>query len=354
MKCPKCHKEVEKGSLYCPHCLEEIPWVREFDSVETQMKKQQQRKPVKEKKKTGFRLRKPGKKQIILLLIAAAVILGAFCYRQLHTFSALYSYAQRQFEQENYASAIEAVNDALEQKPDNEAANILLSQIMEKQEDLESAILILKPLLGNEETGPDVYRALVRMMIENGQIREAEDLLKDCSREIRRACGEYICEPPTVKLSPGTYTSVQSLEMESDDGEIYYTMDGTIPTEKSQKYTEPITLQEGTVEVKAVCINEYGVMSKVAGGTYVINLQIPKAPKVSPKSGDYEKKTKIKVTVPDGCTAYYAFDSMPDVNSTVYERPISMPEGYHVLNVILVTDSGKVSKATTREYYLQY
>ena len=35
MKCPSCHKEVEKGSLYCPHCLSEIPWVREFDSVET-------------------------------------------------------------------------------------------------------------------------------------------------------------------------------------------------------------------------------------------------------------------------------------------------------------------------------
>ena len=25
MKCPKCHKEVEKGSLYCPYCLSEIP-----------------------------------------------------------------------------------------------------------------------------------------------------------------------------------------------------------------------------------------------------------------------------------------------------------------------------------------
>ena len=23
MKCPKCHKEVEKGSLYCPYCLAE-------------------------------------------------------------------------------------------------------------------------------------------------------------------------------------------------------------------------------------------------------------------------------------------------------------------------------------------
>lgn len=39
MKCPKCHKEVEKGSLYCPYCLAEIPWVREFSTVETLMKR---------------------------------------------------------------------------------------------------------------------------------------------------------------------------------------------------------------------------------------------------------------------------------------------------------------------------
>ena len=42
MKCPSCHKEVEKGSLYCSHCLSEIPWVREFDSVETQLRKKEQ------------------------------------------------------------------------------------------------------------------------------------------------------------------------------------------------------------------------------------------------------------------------------------------------------------------------
>ena len=47
MKCPSCHKEVEKGSLYCPHCLSEIPWVREFDSVETQLKKRNSRTQVK-------------------------------------------------------------------------------------------------------------------------------------------------------------------------------------------------------------------------------------------------------------------------------------------------------------------
>ena len=51
MKCPKCHKEVEKGSLYCPYCLAEIPWVREFSTVETLMKKEQQNRPSEKKQK---------------------------------------------------------------------------------------------------------------------------------------------------------------------------------------------------------------------------------------------------------------------------------------------------------------
>lgn len=53
MKCPKCHKEVEKGSLYCPYCLAEIPWVREFSTVETLMKKEQQNRPSEKKQKTA-------------------------------------------------------------------------------------------------------------------------------------------------------------------------------------------------------------------------------------------------------------------------------------------------------------
>lgn len=51
MKCPKCHKEVEEGSLYCPYCLAEIPWVREFSTVETLMKKEQQNRPSEKNRK---------------------------------------------------------------------------------------------------------------------------------------------------------------------------------------------------------------------------------------------------------------------------------------------------------------
>ena len=118
MKCPKCHKEVERGSLYCPYCLAEIPWVKEFDSVETLMKKEQQNRPPQKKSKFKYfnklkkwkrkkrYIRHISKKQLICLVAFAAILLGALCYRQLHSFSALYSGAKRQYEQQNFERAL--------------------------------------------------------------------------------------------------------------------------------------------------------------------------------------------------------------------------------------------------------
>lgn len=117
MKCPKCHKEVEKGSLYCPYCLSEIPWVREFDTVETLMKKKQQNRSSEKKHKSkiikyfGRRKRKKlkfSKKQLLCLFLCALILTGFFCYLQLNTFSALYSRAKKQYKQQNYEEARES------------------------------------------------------------------------------------------------------------------------------------------------------------------------------------------------------------------------------------------------------
>ena len=125
MKCPKCHKEVEKGSLYCPYCLAEIPWVREFSTVETLMKKEQQNRPSEKKQKTKIikyfkhpkrRKLKFSRKQLLCLLLCAATLLGFFCYRQLNTFSALYSRAKKQYAQQNYEEAQRIAENALEYK----------------------------------------------------------------------------------------------------------------------------------------------------------------------------------------------------------------------------------------------
>lgn len=363
MKCPKCHKEVEKGSLYCPYCLAEIPWVREFSTVETLMKKEQQNHPSERKHKTEivkyFKHRKRrkltfSKKQILCLLLCTATLLGFFCYRQLNTFSALYSRAKKQYAQQNYEEAQRIVENALDKNPKNEAANLLLAKSMEKSGDTQSALLVLRPFIQNKTTGAGIYKEYVKLLTQEGKINEVRLILKSADRDVQNACAEYICETPVSNLAPGTYTTTQTLELKGNCQKIYYTLDGSTPTRKSKVYTEPIILREGTTEIKAFGVNDKNVESDVISRKYVIVLNAPKAPKVTPKSGDYNKKTEIKITVPDGCKAYYAFDSAPDLNSTVYEQPISMPVGYHKLNVILVAANGKTSKMTTMEYYLQY
>lgn len=211
MKCPKCHKEVEKGSLYCPYCLAEIPWVREFSTVETLMKKEQQNRPSEKKQKTEIikyfkhpkrRKLKFSRKQLLCLLLCAATLLGFFCYRQLNTFSALYSRAKKQYAQQNYEEAQRIAENALDKNPKNEAANLLLAKSMEKSGDKRSALLVLRPFIQNKIAGTGIYKEYVKLLTQEGKTNEVRLILKSADREVQNACAEYICETPVSNPAP--------------------------------------------------------------------------------------------------------------------------------------------------------
>lgn len=54
MKCPYCGEEVKPGTLFCPKCLTEVPWVSEYNTVETlitQKKHEEEKKVCQERKK---------------------------------------------------------------------------------------------------------------------------------------------------------------------------------------------------------------------------------------------------------------------------------------------------------------
>ena len=280
---------------------------------------------------------------------AGVLLLSAVKY-----FFCLIFQGKKQYAQQNYEEAQRIAEYALDKNPKNEAANLLLAKSMEKSGDKRSALLVLRPFIQNKTAGTGIYKEYVKLLTQEGKTNEVRLILKSADREVQNACAEYICETPVSNPAPGTYTTTQTLKLEGNCQKIYYTLDGSTPTRKSKVYTEPIILREGTTELKAFGVNDKNIESDVISRKYVIVLNAPKAPKVTPKSGDYNKKTEIKITVPDGCKAYYAFDSEPDLNSTVYEQPISMPVGYHRLNVILVAANGKTSKMTAMEYYLQY
>lgn len=78
---------------------------------------------------------------------------------------------------------------------------------------------------------------------------------------------------PTFSLASGTYYGNQTLELSStvDGGTIYYTTDGTVPSNTSTKYTTPINLTApSTLTIKAIVMDSKGNLSSVVSHTYNI------------------------------------------------------------------------------------
>lgn len=79
---------------------------------------------------------------------------------------------------------------------------------------------------------------------------------------------------PVISLKAGTYSGTQNarLSTETEDAVIYYTTDGSEPTENSKKYTDPISITRSCT-LKAVAIRN-GVSSSVASAEYNISVQL--------------------------------------------------------------------------------
>lgn len=97
-------------------------------------------------------------------------------------------------------------------------------------------------------------------------------------------------ETPRFDPAAGTFTGAQSatITCATPGSKIYFTTDGSAPTEASPVYTAPIEIKE-TTTINAVCIAPAVPASQVATGTYTI--QPP------PRVVVTEKKLEIKETI---------------------------------------------------------
>lgn len=113
---------------------------------------------------------------------------------------------------------------------------------------------------------------------------------------------------PTFSVEAGTQYNPFSVEIAAEEGAtVYYTLDGTEPTEESTEYTEAIAINKfgTTVTVKAAAVVE-GEWSNVASATYSLKVA---APEFSVKGGVYEKLTGANAlqftTETEGATIHY-------------------------------------------------
>lgn len=80
-----------------------------------------------------------------------------------------------------------------------------------------------------------------------------------------------ISRPPTALTQDGVFDGVDSVKVEfGGPGALYYTTDGSRPTEESEHYTGPITLTE-TCVLRVVCVEEGALPSAALTQSYLLN-----------------------------------------------------------------------------------
>jgi glucosylceramidase len=127
---------------------------------------------------------------------------------------------------------------------------------------------------------------------------------------------------PTFSPAGGTYTAAQSVTLTTttSGASIYYTTDGSVPTETSTLYSKPIAIS-ATTTINAIAAEPPNYLNSTAAtATYTINLPVAATPTFSPAPGTYTAAQSVSLSdTTTGASIYYTTNgSAPTTSSTLY------------------------------------
>ncbi|MCL4442227.1 MAG: chitobiase/beta-hexosaminidase C-terminal domain-containing protein [Firmicutes bacterium] len=158
---------------------------------------------------------------------------------------------------------------------------------------------------------------------------------------------------PTVGATPpgGIYSSDQTVTLASSEpATIYYTTDGSDPTDQSAVYTVPISVAANKT-LKFIAVDLAGNQSPVYTETYVIDTIAPTA-EASPAGGAYNASSPVTLTASEQATIYYTTDGAdPTGQSAVYTGPINITANT-TLKFMAVDLAGNQSPVYTETYVI--
>lgn len=306
------------------------------------------------RKKQIMKRKRQRRRQVIFVLLLLLIAIGAVGYQ--NSYMGIVRSGQKALNNMEYSKAESKFNRAIHKNERRPEAYTGLASIYIKQEDLVGAETVFLTAIEAQPANADLYEAAIQFYIDTKQMDKISALLDRCDEEeVFEQLKDYVSNAPEFSLDEGTYEEVQQVSLSSAGETIYYTLDGTDPTTSSKRYKEPILLNEGSNEVRAISVNKKGVPSLIVSRTYQIDIPVVDAPAVTPSTGQYDKDTQISIQVPDGYTAYYTLDGTdPTTASTLYTGPIDMPEGTTIFCAVLVNGQGKTTQITKRNYMLEY
>ena len=136
--------------------------------------------------------------------------------------------------------------------------------------------------------------------------------------------GEAASADPAPKCTVTSVSSGKKLTLSSASGTIYYTTNGSAPTEESMKYTGPITVTNG-ITVRAIAISgNYSSGKEIRYTVTIPQTTTPTAAVSGTSDGGYVASgSTVTLAAASGATIYYTTDgSAPASDSAVYSAPI--------------------------------
>ena len=379
MKCLSCEKEIMDGSNYCSFCGKPTSIVPEYNIFEDEdiniilqtVEEEKRQKDNDEAKKKAEILKKKeelklaveqelkkrrGARVTVSIIIIVCVLLvaaGIFTKITIDNKNAnSYSYHMNQAEKfedlVDYDQAIIHYKKAMELEPKDLTVRLKLVDVYFEIEKDEKAVALLHETVKADPSAYDAYKKLLSYYEMNKDLNSILSLRETVTdSRVKNLFEDYIVESPKINIESGTYNNLVKITISSNmKDSIYYTLDGSDPTIAGMKYTSYIQLdKKGTYNLKAVCMNKKGVYSDVITEKYTITIDAPDEPVVSiTKTGEiidgtakFTEETYITIHVSDKCVAYYTWDNTtPDKeNGTLYRSPIPVPEGDHILSIII-------------------
>ncbi len=309
--------------------------------------------------------RKPTRKVLAFLLLGSAAFVALvvaavlFVYMN-YSVNYLKRKADSLVSKGQYDKAINYVDKGIKLNGKESGLFITKANILYAKGDVDGALDIIEDYIDNKnvdtDTRSDFYSLYIDIYEKEQDYSQINRKLLECSDEsIKERFGAYLADVPSFSIPTGSYEGGTPLEIEyGSGGNVYYTTDGSVPSkDHGTLYSEPIILEKGEYDVKAVYINEYGVTSETAASYYLIDLTAPDAPIVNPESGSYTSPFTISAfsgNVND--RIYYTTDGKdPDEeNGILYTEPFKAPVGNTNMCFVAISEDGVASEIVRRSY----
>ena len=364
MICPLCEAEIEEGSVFCNHCGKPIQVVPDYNPLEEDVLSemingtQPKVRPVEEisqEESNHFQYKAVMLGAIAIVLVAVVLITATF---YMHSYRYYYNEANDYYKAKDYESAILFYEKALDKNASYDVY-VALGKAYFKSNDFKKSEDCFLKAYELDTKSTEVVTLLAKVYDKSGDATKLQNLLSsDLTDAQKQALEEFKSFAPAFSVPGGKYDSDVSVELTSAEGyTIYYTLDGTAPSEHNGKlYTEPIEIKiQGKTTLSAVCLSDDGKLSDIAHETYEISYVMPATPEVSPGGGVVTKATYLTITCQtEGVSLYYTWDdSLPTAESAMYTEPILVPEGNNILTVIAVDGHG-MSSDVFKSNYIYY